>query len=223
MTTRADLRNLMRRRLGDLTAPYTQSDLQINQWINDAIADYSIRFPQVKTGQLTATTGTHVYSLFTDLMTILRVEYPISQDPIEYLKRIQRDDSGADYGDGYYEIMESGSATAPTIWISNALTTGQKVNITYQAAHDSLDDDGDVATVPDRHLELLVLFCRWVSLQEMASEEMRNPDPSSLISSVIDTSAKRAEDAYRKSLDSFVKAEATGRNVAWKMENDRIY
>jgi hypothetical protein len=169
-----DLRNLVRR-TGDLTAPYTQSDLQINQWINDAIADYSIYFPQVKTAQLTATTGTHVYSLPVDLVTILRVEYPISQDPIEYLRRITRGDAGAKgapysapYGDGYYEIVESGSATAPTIWISDDMTTEEKVNVAYQAAHDSLDDDGDVCTVPDRHLDLLVLFCRWVAAKYAA-------------------------------------------------------
>ena len=46
MTSRLDLRNLCRRRLGDLTAPTHWSDLQINQWINDAVADYSLYFPR---------------------------------------------------------------------------------------------------------------------------------------------------------------------------------
>jgi len=44
--TRQDLRDLCRRRLGDETVPYKWSDLQVNQWINDAIADYSVHFPR---------------------------------------------------------------------------------------------------------------------------------------------------------------------------------
>ena len=70
-------------------------------------------------------------------------------------------------------MVESGSSTAQVIWISDELTTGEKVNVTHQASHDSLDDDGDVCTAPDRHLDLLVLFCRWVSLQELARQQIK--------------------------------------------------
>ena len=48
MTSRLDLRNLCRRRLGDLTTPTHWSDLQINQWINDAVADYSLLFSTLR-------------------------------------------------------------------------------------------------------------------------------------------------------------------------------
>ena len=58
---------------------------------------------------------------------------------------------------------------------------------------------------------------------KLASEEMRNPDPSTLIASVLDTTATRAEKSYRNSLQGFLEAETTGRTVAWKMERDRIY
>ena len=51
MTTyyRIHLRTLVRRRLGDLTTPYKWSNEQINQYINDAIADYSQHFHLTKT------------------------------------------------------------------------------------------------------------------------------------------------------------------------------
>jgi hypothetical protein len=81
MTTRVDLRNLVSRRLGDLTAPYVQNDLQINQWINDAVADYSVYFPQVKTANITAVTGTHEYSLPADFVSMVRVEWPVGREP----------------------------------------------------------------------------------------------------------------------------------------------
>jgi hypothetical protein len=55
--------------------------------------------------------------------------------------------------------------TEPSTWISDELVTGEKVNVTYQASHDSLDDYGDVTTVLDRHLDLLVLFCQRTGVQ----------------------------------------------------------
>ncbi len=223
MTTRADLRNLVRRRLGDLTAPYTQSDLQVNQWINDAIADYSVYFPQVKTASITAVTGTHEYSLPVDFVSIVRVEWPVGREPEEFLERVNRAESAGPYTSGVYEMMESHSSAVSKIWFADEMMTGSNPEIVYQASQDSLDDDGDVTTVPDRHLDLLVLFCRWASLQELASEEAANPDPSQLNVSVLDTNAGRAERSYRKSLSDFLQAEKSSQRVSWRMERDRIY
>ncbi len=63
MTTyyRIDLRTLCRRRLGDLTTPYKWSDEQINQFINDAIADYSMHFPRVQTQTISCSDDTREY------------------------------------------------------------------------------------------------------------------------------------------------------------------
>lgn len=47
MTTRKELNDICRLRLGDLTEPFEFSDQQINRWINDAIAEYSISFPRL--------------------------------------------------------------------------------------------------------------------------------------------------------------------------------
>ena len=206
-----------------MTAPYTQSDLQINQWINDAIADYSIYFPQLKTASITVTTGTHEYDLPTDFVSMVRVEWPTGREPEEFLERVNRAESAGPYTTGVYEIMASGSSAASKIWFADEMTTGIKPEIVYQASHDSLDDDGDVTTVPDRHLDLLVLFCRWASLQELASEEAANPDPSQLNISVLDTNAGRAERSYRKSKDDFLQAEKSSQRISWKMELGRIY
>src|SRR5512135_379203 len=84
--TRGQLRDLCRRRLGDLAVPYKWSDLQINQWINDSIADYSIHFPRRATLKFDCTTGVHAYDLPPDCQAVLRVEYPHGEDPPEYLQ-----------------------------------------------------------------------------------------------------------------------------------------
>ena len=87
--------------------------------------------------------------------------------------------------------------------------------------HASLDDDGDTATLPDRHLELLVLFVNWASLQELASTEARNPDPSTLAMSTLDTAAGRAEHAYRKQVELALRHDSLSASIAW--DKVRIY
>ena len=63
MTTRSDLRRLIRRRLGDNASPTQWSDLQINQWINDAIAEYSIHFPRKLDAAIPCIDGQRGYDL----------------------------------------------------------------------------------------------------------------------------------------------------------------
>ena len=58
--------------------------------------------------------------------------------------------------------------------------TGEKVNVTYQASQDSLDDDGDVCTVPDRHLDLLVLFCKWAAFRARRGNRPPVPVPEAI-------------------------------------------
>ena len=91
----------------------------------------------------------------------------------------------------------------------------------YLACHASLDDDGDLCTVPDQNLELLVLFVHWASLQELASTEARNPDPTTLSMSVLDSNATRAERAYRKQVELTLRHESLSASIAWNKV--RIY
>jgi hypothetical protein len=77
--------DLNRCRLGDLSPTYKWSDLQLNQWINDAIADYSLHFPRLLELKIDCTAGGHSYQLPADARAILAVEYPEGQDPPAYL------------------------------------------------------------------------------------------------------------------------------------------
>jgi len=63
---------LCHRRLGDLTSLYAFSDDQINQWINDAITEYSINFP---------------WQICRQICSIISIEYPSGEDPPEYITR----------------------------------------------------------------------------------------------------------------------------------------
>ena len=222
MTSRLDLRNLCRRRLGDLTAPTHWSDLQINQWINDAVADYSIYFPRKRAVSLEMEAGLHVYLLPEDFRAVLSAAYPGSQDAPQYLQRLSYQETDFWELPARYDILrwDDGSKSSE-LWLSESPADGETLELEILADHASLDDDGDLCTVPDRHLEILVLFVRWASLQELASTEARNPDPTTLSMSVLDSNATRAERAYRKQVELTLRHESLSASIAWN--NVRIY
>jgi len=217
-----DLRNLCRRRLGDLTAPYQWSDLQLNQWINDAIADYGQHFPRQVSAAITTVADQHPYELPAGFQSAVSVEYPQGEDPPIYMQRLAYTDFEFWQLGGRYDIVRRRDGSAvDDVWISDEPADGETICLEYLADHASLDDDGDECTVPDRHLELLVLFVRWAALQELAAEEARDPDPTTLAMSVLDTNAMRAERTYRAAVKEAQRAASESAVVSWG--EGRIY
>jgi hypothetical protein len=225
MTTRSDLRNLCRRRLGDLASPYKFSDLQINQWINDAIAEHSIHFPRKLNTTLSCTTDVKSYDLPDDYIFSLGVEYPTGDDPPTYLTRRPYSYFTSSDTPGFYDIiLRFDGSNVNELYISQKPTTGESIEIAYSAKHASLDDDTDITTVLDRLLELIVLFVRWTAYQELATTESANPDPTSLSMGTLELNAFRADRAYRIKLDRWLKSESESVVTSWSMDNhDRIY
>ena len=132
---------------------------------------------------------------------------------------------------GYYDIINrDGKTNVNELWISQGIhgsdgpTTGEDIEIIYSGEHDLLDDDTDVYTLLDRHLELIVLFVRWTAYQELATEESSNPDPTSLQSGTLELNAYRAKRDYRYKLAQWQAAEAESATAAWAMDqHDRVY
>jgi hypothetical protein len=149
MTDRENIRELVRRRLADTADPVHWSDLQLNQWINDAIADYSVYFPRLLTCELKLTAGTYNYSLsgLTNPRAIVRVEYPKDQDPPEYLTRRSRTDKRGFRGGTCYDVI--GSPPATLVLAAGDWATNADCLVTYEADHAYLDEDTDTCTVPD--------------------------------------------------------------------------
>jgi hypothetical protein len=223
--TRQSLRDLCRRRLGDLDLPYKWSDLQINQWINDAIADYSIHFPRRVELKLDCTLDTHSYELPADCHGLLSVEYPQGQDPPEYLQPADRFADGFYACDDLYDFLPSHDQDSPgKLWISANPTAAQDINLIYLADHDYPDDDADEITVLERHYELILLYVRWAAYQELACSESSDPDPTSLALSTLELNAYRAQRLYLQALEKAHKAEAHSAMATWKMDRwNRIY
>jgi hypothetical protein len=225
MTTRQDLRNLCRRRFGDTASPYKFSDLQVNQWINDAIAEHSIYFPRKLNDTISCSDDDKTYDLPFDFIFPLSIEYPTGEDPPEYLIRRPYAYFGSDDVEGFYDIvLRDDGIDVNELWISEKPSTGESIEVQYSAEHASLDDDSDVTTVLDRLLELIVLFVRTCSYQELATIESANPDPTSLSMGTLELNAFRADRAYRIKLDRWLKSESESGMMTWKMDiHDRIY
>ena len=84
------------------------------------------------------------------------------------------------------------------------------------------DDDTDELTVPEEHLELIILYVRWATYQELATIESYSPDPTTKMFSTLEMNASRSERAYRNMLSTY--KETTSTSALWEMDRfDRIY
>lgn len=225
---RYEVRELCRRRLGDLTSPYKWSDDQVNQWINDSIAAYSIHFPRTLSATVACADDDREYNLQAGIMQMLSVEYPDGEDPPVYLYRRELTHPNFWQEDGYYYFQSATQDTSiGVLYISEKPSTGEDIVVRFTAEHDYLDDDDtDLLTVMERHLDLIILYVRMAAYQELATMESASPDPTTLMSGTLELNAFRASREYRIALAAFLKKDAPDDSATaqWKMDsNDRIY
>lgn len=128
--------------------------------------------------------------------------------------------------DGYSFIeKEKGADDLNILYISQKPDDGESIEVTYNAHHAFLDDDDtEENTVPERHLEPIILFVKWAAYQELATTESISSDPTTSMSSTLEMNATRAEQAYRKTLSTYQKTGTNSSQAVWKMDDyDRIF
>ena len=221
--TRSQVRTLCRTRLSDLDPPYKWSDLQLNQWINDAIADYSNYFPRRQTALITCVADRQ-YDLPEGTRAVVKVEYPTGETPPVYLTRLDRDHPAFTRAP-YYDLIEHHQAGyPPELLLGQTPSAGQEIAVDYDAVHAWLDNDSDPCTVIDEHLEAILLYLRWAAYQELASQESADPDPESMALSILELNAYRAERAYRATIRDYQRMSARSALAPWPMDKwDRTY
>lgn len=216
MTTRKALNDICRLRLGDLSEPYEFSDQQINRWITDAIAEYSLSFPRRLCRHITTTAGQRDYPLedIPEFQRVLRVEYPYGQEPSCYLTHRRQDDRRGFLAQPVYDLELTAPQTL-TLVIGVTPAAGETIALTYQADHSFPQNDEDELSVPDRHLELLVLFVRQAAMQEQLARHSAAADAGSLLLSSLSENAARAAREYREQLEAARLAQDAGSWVSW--------
>ncbi len=210
MTTRADLRTLCRNQGLDES---TWSDPELNQWIADAIGEYSWHFPRYleSTGNA-CTEGQRAYALPSGCLAVLRVEYPEGEAPPAYLTRVQPDDPRL--GPGSYTVRWGGfPASNAVLVLGEEPQAGETYAIHYYAAHDYPDDDVTELTVPDEDLDLLVLYVIWKAYRRLELDEAKNPDGSTVVLSMLGQNAARARRQFDEALRA--RKRPLGEQVSW--------
>lgn len=217
MTTRKELNDRCRLRLGDTNEPYVFSDQQINRWINDAIADYSLSFPRVMSVQIPASAGERCYPLqdYPALQHVVRVEYPYGCEPPRCLLRRSEDDRRGFLGREVYDLKVIPPQT-PCLILGCSPAEGEVIAITFQADHSFPENDEDVLSVPDRHLELLILFVRMASMQEQYARHSAEAESGSILLSTLSENTARAIREYREKLEQTLLAQDACRWADWK-------
>lgn len=211
MTTRQEVNQLCRRRLGDQQAPYAFSDLQINQWIHDAIAEISQLFPRTLYAEFALQAGQNVVDLssLSGFQAILQVEYPLGQQPPCYLRRASHLSATRFSGRPTYDLDWS-LPNGRRLILGLTPQAGERLGLTYEADHLYPADDQTTLTVPDRHLELIVLFVRMAALQEQLAKLSAQSLPASSLLGVRALNAARAREEYLEALDKARKREGSG-------------
>lgn len=216
MATRKEINDLCRLRLGDVQTPYQFSDLQINQWINDALAELSHHLPRVITAALSTAAGQQEYDLgdFPALQAVLRVEYPLGAQPPRYLTRRQVTERRGFWGQAVYDVRH-GALGGLCLVIGLTPQDGEQIRLTLQCDQAVLTADEDEASLPKRELELVVLFVRLAGMQEQLARRCTDTEPSSLLLSALSENIARAQREYQDKLKTYLLAQDVSRRVSW--------
>ena len=157
----------------------------VNAWLRDAIRDYSVHFPHYvdtddESTNITCVDDQQEYSLssFTGIQTVLDVEYPEGEDPPDLLERRDQDDPRGFEGLEVYAVR--GFDKPDTLRLGEEPDADEEIRLTYLADHAVPATDTTALTVPDRHLDALVLFVQWRAARATLHRLMTNPDPQEL-------------------------------------------
>jgi hypothetical protein len=178
MATRAELRALARRQLGDEVAPYVWGDGLVNDALADACTEYGELFPARAVAQGAATPGVRAYTLPADARQALRVEFPAG-------RFLPRDDGIPAYqatGDAADDGLAQAWGWNPTtrqVTLRRAPVDGGTIRVHYLATRTLPADDTTAAPVPAAdNLLLVLLACRalWEARRlEDAKRGLRTP------------------------------------------------
>ena len=223
MATRATLRAMAR----ELLAAAAYPDASIDAWIGEAIRAYSLWFPYRASdevlGSAFSAARTCSLGLYDNApgLNVFRVEYPAYEDPPRYLTRLG-ESHPAFYGGDYFDLR---AGTPPLLVLGRLPAASEALVIHLETSHPAPLDDVTALTIPEQHLEALVLFVLWRAHVEALMIEEAAPDHASDVLSRLSLNTERAELAYKAKLAEYREALVTGGfSGPWPVDRfDRVY
>ena len=232
MTTVAQLADRCQIALSD-TAATTWPQATVEDWVCDAIRDYSQYFPRVVTSTVDAigAIAVHYLDLPTTFLEMVSVEFPKGENPPTYLERRSIHHPEFWDRDGYYDIVYSHQivedpvgTTANRIYFSRLPLATEGYTLRFHAVH-AASGAADTVTVRTDHQPLLVLFVVWRALKERQAKESANPDTTSKYLNQLVYAATQAEVEYRRALQRALGSQSdSGSAGPWRTDvYDPIY
>ncbi len=190
-------------------------------WTIEAVMTFHILRPMVEDHTIGATEA-YGYDLPADFREVISVEYPINQQPPEYLLRKNRLDPDFYIDSSYYDIDHNYTdGRGWTIYFSG-LKTGH-VKVQYLANHDTAltDSDESLLTIPDEYIGILIAMIVCRAYRERLSAYMRDPTAHTNLIYQMTEMVKRAEDNYNQLLSAAV-ARLANSNVSPRQKSDKF-
>jgi hypothetical protein len=181
VTTRAGLRTLVRQELNDTGGTALWSDTLLNQWIVQAIREYSERLPKAVSAAIATVANQADYALPADCQRVLRVEHPTG------FFRVLNPRSGGDVVDPFLMAQgtpralssqlvydEFGPFGAKTLTLTPAPTSStETIGLRYLGQWAEPSADGDTLATPSRDDQLLVWMVCSAALQWIGTDESK--------------------------------------------------
>ena len=165
--------------LGDV-AETTWSEMDLLQWLNDAIRDYSLRWPRTRRVTIAAVSGVHIYDLPDDFLCMVSVAYPGGGERPLYLgQRCYMDAEFWQVDDFYDVVWRHDQDAADELWIGATPEGGESLTVEYLAYHPHNLAAGDNCSVPVEHHHLLRTYAAWRALLWVMILEQQDPTDGS--------------------------------------------
>lgn len=224
MTTLAQMISRSRNALSDPDEE-TWSDALLEEWLRDAVRDYSRYIPRVLPENQNFISPP--YNAFDPPFSFQAIVSMRHYTGTEYEFVVRKDWHSEEFQNGsgkFYHVRKRSAADeSDRIELSFDVDDypAEYIQFDYLSDHEWLLDSPDyILTVIERDEPILVQYVTWRAWLERSSLEARNPDSTTLLLSTHATNADKAERAYRRMINDAIKLQntATSNTIHWKMD-----
>lgn len=149
--------------------------------------------------EYTMIAASHKVTLPADFREIISVEYPIDQEPPDYLTRLNHLDPAFYSTETFYDVdRDYKTGKGWLLYVAKKLAIGEKVRISYLANHSTDVDDADkLITVPDEYENILIAYVVAKAYRERLGAYMQDPTAHTSIILQMTDMVRKADDNYK--------------------------
>ncbi len=162
--------------LGDSDGSTWNRTTVIKPWAVQAILEFPVLRPQHQ--DVTYISATYSQDITSDFRELISVEYPLNQNPPEYLVRMNRLDPEFYGTDDHYDVDRNfEDNTGWILYTSRKMQVGDTLKINYLSNHksDNTDDVSSYISVPDEYENILIANVVMRAYRERLGVYMQDP------------------------------------------------